>query len=832
MQYVFGDYTLDTQRYELWGVQGAIPLGRQEFRVLAALLDHADQLVTRQELFDRLWPGLTVSDAALERCIARIRRVLGDTGQHQRCIKTVHGVGYRFMASVAVAPATGLQPPVAWHAHRAPPAPLSVLPPLPHVQPATGPSAAATPSQAVGLPCPQCYTVNRAMWQFCATCGHELWRPCPQCGFSNGPRERFYGGCGHEVATVAPVTTGTRGGPPRAYTPAHRASKVHAGQQAFLGERKLVTVMVAGVQGLRELVQAGDPDEVDALLNRGFTLAVAEVHRVEGFVTQVAGDGFIAIFGAPLACEDHVVRALHAALGLQRAFAAYAAELQQTYHVSLTLRLGVHTGPLVVSAISDDLQLFYTTPGVTFRIATGLQHLAQDGTIAVSQAVQQQAAGFFQFAALGLQTFPDVAEPVSAYACTGPAAVASRLEAALARHYTPFHGRTQELALLETCWTRVCRSEGQVVCLLGEAGIGKSRLAYEFQQHLGGVVRRLTAQTLSYGQAMPYHALLPLLRTLLAVTPADTPEQQYQALHARLAAIAPTLAAETPLLAHVLGVPCAADQLPALTPEVQRRRVQQACLQVLTQLAATIPLCLLIEDGHWLDPSSHEFLALLVSSLARRPIMLLCTARPGFRHTWTDHTYFHQVAIARLPDVEVEALVSDILQPYDTSAALRALAHARARGNPFFVEELVRALREQGLLTLQGDVYALAAETHVTLPTSIQGIVQARLDRLPAAEKQVLQAASVIGPEVAFPLLYALVGGRRRCYAVTSCTCRRRSFSMRRMPYSFPPTFSPMLWCRRRPISRSCGTCGSSITGRLRRCSRNSFPTPWPCSPR
>ncbi len=310
--------------------------------------------------------------------------------------------------------------------------------------------------------------------------------------------------------------TTARTGPPRAYTPAHLAARILPGQQGLVGERKLVTVLAVSVEGLRALRQTHDLDEVDEVLNRGFAQLVAEVHRVEGFVAQVAGRHVTALFGAPGACEDQVLRALHAALGIQRVFASFAAELCQTHGVELGLRLGVHTGPVVVRGISPDLQLAYTASGATMEVASELQQWSQEGAIVVSEAVQQQAAGFFRCTALGVHTLPEVPEPMQVYTCEGVGSVTSRLERARGRGRTAFYGRIQELALLEACWRRVDRGMGQVVCLVRKAGIGKSRLAYECQQTLGAA-RWLTIQAFSYGQAMPYQAVIPLLRTVFGV---------------------------------------------------------------------------------------------------------------------------------------------------------------------------------------------------------------------------------------------------------------------------------------------------------------------------
>ena len=296
---------------------------------------------------------------------------------------------------------------------------------------------------------------------------------------------------------------------------------------------------------------------------------------------------------------------------------------------------------------------------------------------------------------------------------------------------------------------------GQVVCLVGEAGIGKSRLAYECQ-HTLGAARWLTVQALSYAQTMPYQAVIPLLRTVFGVMETADPAHQHQAIQTRLAALTPSLTEDAPLLARLLGVPLAPEALPALSPEAQRRRLQQACLQGLMQQAADSPLGLLVEDGHWLDPSSLELLDLLVASLARRAIVVVCTARPGFQPGWSAYAHFHQVAVEPLAVEETDAMVHDLLRPYAASAGLRALIWERTRGNPFFVEELVRAMQAHGLHTVHDGVYEVTENPQRMLPVSIQGVVQARLDELPPEDKRLVQVAAVIGPEVPLPLLQAL----------------------------------------------------------------------------
>jgi hypothetical protein len=389
-----------------------------------------------------------------------------------------------------------------------------------------------------------------------------------------------------------------------------------------------------------------------------------EVQRLEGYVTQCLGDHLIALFGVPMAQEDHVVRALHAALGIQRALAAYANELRRTRAMVLDLGVGVHAGTVVMGPLGTDAYPHTTAPGFTVYFAERLQMLAAGGVICVSEVAQRQAAGFFRFADRGVCTMPEIAQPVRVYACTGVAQVVSRLAAFLYRHLSTFLGRERDMDLLSTFWASARRGQGQVVVLFGEAGVGKSRLAYEFQRTVTEG-RKLHTQTYSYGQSMSYHAVIPLLRALLGLSGYATPQQQRQRLHACLAAAQPPLVADEPLLAHLLGILLEPDELPALPPEEHKWRLQHACLQVMLQHAAEQPLCLLIEDLHWLDHSSQELLDLLVASLAGQPVLVLGTARPGFRSTWDNHTYFHRVTVAALSDAHTDTFIHNYFRPYD-----------------------------------------------------------------------------------------------------------------------------------------------------------------------
>jgi class 3 adenylate cyclase/tetratricopeptide (TPR) repeat protein len=540
------------------------------------------------------------------------------------------------------------------------------------------------------------------------------------------------------VHTSAPATAPEPASPlastPPSVTAMPGAPPLPAPQPDVPGERKHVTVLVAGLKGVTALAQMLDAEVLYELLQRAATVMRQEVQRLEGYVTQCTGEHLIALFGAPVAQEDHVMRALHAALGIQRAFAALAEDLQRARAMRLDLGLGVHAGTVVMRPLGAEARADVIAPSLPIYLAERLQVVATGATICVSEAVWHQAVGFFHFEDRGLCPLPEITQPVRVYACTGVPQAASRLEAFLHRQRSLFLGRERAMEQLGTFWARACRGQGQVVVLFGEAGVGKSRLAYEFQRtlHEG---RTLHAQTLSYGQSISYHAIIPLLRTLVELTDQDTPQQQRERIRACLVTAQPAVAADEPLLAHLLGIPLTPDQLPTFPPEEQKRRLQSVCLQVILQCVAKQPLCLLMEDLHWLDNSSQELLDLLVMSLPRQPVLLLGTARPGFRETWADRTYFHRLTVEPLSDAHIETFIHNSLQPYTASAALRAFIRDRAAGNPFFVEELLRTLQEREMLVLQDGVSGLPPHRQLDMPSSIQGVLAARIDRLPPEAK-------------------------------------------------------------------------------------------------
>jgi class 3 adenylate cyclase len=540
----------------------------------------------------------------------------------------------------------------------------------------------------------------------------------------------------------------------RSYTPSHLANTILTSRSALTGERKHVTVLFADLEDSTALAQAVDPEVLHDVLDGVFEIMLAEVHRLEGTINQFTGDGIMALFGAPIAHEDHAIRALHAALGMQRAFAAYAGHLRRTRGIAVALRIGLHAGPVVVGKIGNDLRMDYTAQGVTTHLAARLQQLAGAGTIYLSETVQQQAAGFFRFDNLGAFALQGITAPVRVYACMGLSQTTSRLAASLQRGWSVFVGREQELTLLHALWSKACSGQGQVVYLLGEPGVGKSRLIHEFRRTMTAA-NTLEVQALPYRRSIPYAAFLPLLRSFLGLTSSTEPWQRQQ-LCTRLATIDAACVHAAPLLADLLGLPLEADQ-PAPVAPAEQRCLQHLCRQMIVQYAAAKPFCLLIEDAQWLDSGSQELLDMLVAGLARQSVLLLCTVRPDYWHAWGEQGYVHELTVAPLSGDYTDVFVHHWCWPHNASPALKALIRQRTEGNPFFIEEMLRALQEHHRLAIQNGEYVVCGDD-VELPTSVQGVLAACIDRLEADLKEVVQVGAVIGQEFPLWLLEAVLG--------------------------------------------------------------------------
>jgi class 3 adenylate cyclase/tetratricopeptide (TPR) repeat protein len=561
-----------------------------------------------------------------------------------------------------------------------------------------------------------------------------------------------------ETAPVAAAPAETPVWAPLTYTPPYLAEKILTSRSALEGERKLVTVLFADLKGSMELLAERDPEDARQLLDPVLERMMAAVHRYEGTVNQVMGDGIMALFGAPIAHEDHAVRACYAALRMQETVKHYAAEVQRTQGVPIHIRIGLNAGEVVVRAIGSDLHMDYTAVGQTTHLAARMEQMAMPGSTLITAAVLALAEGFIAVKPLGPVPVKGLAAPVEVYEVVDVGPVRTRLQAAMARGLTRFVGRAPELDTLQQALARAGSGHGQVVALVGEAGVGKSRLVYEFlhAQHTQGWLT-LASSSVSYGKATPYLPVLDLLKGYCGIDSRDDPRRRREKVVGKVLGLDEALRPTLPAILALLEVPVDEPQWQALDPPQRRQRTLDALKRLLLRESQVQPLLLVFEDLHWIDTETQALLDSLVESLPTAQLLLLVNYRPEYQHGWGSKTYYTQVRLDPLPPVSAQALLQALLGDDASLVPLTPLLIARTEGNPFFLEESVRTLVETGLLVGKPGAYRLAQPLDTLhVPATVQAVLAARIDRLPPEDKRLLQTAAVIGTEVPLPVLQAI----------------------------------------------------------------------------
>jgi class 3 adenylate cyclase/tetratricopeptide (TPR) repeat protein len=564
--------------------------------------------------------------------------------------------------------------------------------------------------------------------------------------------------------TVAPsaaldVTPAPRAAP-LAYTPQHLAAKILTSRSALEGERKQVTVLFADVAGFTTLAEQLDPEVVHEIINRCFAGITAEVHRFEGMINQYTGDGVMALFGAPLAHEDSPRRAVHAALGIQRAIRAVAQALQAERGLSLQMRIGINTGLVVVGKIGDDLRMDYTAVGDTTNLAARLQQMAQPGSVLISAATQQRVAGFFDTRDLGELSVKGRA-PVQAFEVLGPRSHRTRFAVAVERGLTPLVGRERELATLRERFREVQAGRGQVVSIAGEAGLGKSRLVLEFRRALAQaseVVTWLEGHCISFGQASPFLPLIEQLRENFQIDEVDGEPEIIAKVEQGMRRMG-ELEASIPAIRYLLSVDPGDPAFAALDGAARRRHLFAALRALSLRGARLRPLVLVVEDLHWIDTSSEEFLTFLLDAVAGVPLLLLVTYRIGYTPPFGSRSFSTTLTLHSFSETETLTMAGQVLGTAQFPVELQTALMDKAEGVPLFIEEVTKTLLDLGVLQRDNGGYRLVkrlGEVHV--PDTIQGIIMARLDRLGDDGKRTVQLASVIGRQFLVRLLARVAG--------------------------------------------------------------------------
>ena len=616
------------------------------------------------------------------------------------------------------------------------------------------------------MKCPRCQQDNPIHARFCLGCGAQLTLACGACGAELPGGARFCLQCGESV--TAGTAALRRSPAPESYTPKHLAEKILTSKAALEGERKQVTVLFADLRGSMQLLADRDPEEARKLLDPVLERMMEAVHRFEGTVNQVMGDGIMALFGAPLAHEDHAVRACYAALRMQESVKKYAEEVRRSHAAVVKIRVGLNSGEVVVRAIGSDLHMDYTAVGQTTHLAARMEQLADPGAIVITPDTLSLAEGYVEVKSLGPVPVKGLAGAVEVYEVTGAGAARTRLQAAARRGLTRFVGRDPELEQLRRAVDQARQGRGQVAAIVGDPGVGKSRLTFELT-HSHRVEGWLVLETgaSSHGKATSYLPLSTLLRSYFKLGERDTYEDIRSRISARLSDLRVTLWPAAPAFEALLGVPVENARWQGLEPRQRRQHTFETLRHLILRESQIQPLLLLLEDLHWIDAETQAWLDGLVDGLPAARLLVLVTYRPEYQHSWGNRTYYTQLRVDPLPHDGAEELLQALLGTDAELASLRTLLIQRTDGNPFFLEESVRTLVETKALVGERRAYRLVkALDSVQVPATVQAILASRIDRLPATEKQLLQSAAVIGKDVPFVLLHAVTdeteGGVRR----------------------------------------------------------------------
>ncbi len=611
------------------------------------------------------------------------------------------------------------------------------------------------------MTCTACGHTNPERTKFCLECGTPVAPRCASCGSNLPPAAKFCGECGAPAAGVALAQPGTSAPPrdPRAYTPKHLADKILQSKSALEGERKQVTVLFADVKGSLELAEQLDPEEWHRILERFFQILTEGVHRFEGTVNQYTGDGIMALFGAPIAHEDHAQRACYAALHLRDAIARYATELKRVHGVGFSTRMGLNSGEVVVGKIGDDLRMDYTAQGHTVGLAQRMESLAEPNTCYLSAATAGLVAGYFELADLGAFRVKGASEAVGVFELRGGGALRTRFDVSRARGLSRFVGRDADMQTLEAALAQAQAGNGQVVGIVAEAGTGKSRLCFEFLERCRARGATLqVGRAVAHGKNIPFLPMLEAFRSYFDIADDDSDRVVREKIAGRLLLTDESFRELLPVVFEFFGVTDPQRPVPRMDPEAKQRHLFAVLRKELREGEVASRLVTLIEDLHWMDAGSDGFLEQWVDAIAGSRALLLLNFRPEYHAAWMSKSYYRQIPLAPLGPEAVRALLDDLLGRDASIDGLARAIHARTGGNPFFTEEVVQSLIESGALEGARGSYRLVTPIErLQVPPTVHALLAARIDRLGEREKHVLQAAAVIGKDFSEPILRSVV---------------------------------------------------------------------------
>jgi len=615
------------------------------------------------------------------------------------------------------------------------------------------------------MKCSKCQFENPEGMTFCGQCGAKLERVCPSCNFSNPPQFKFCGKCGSDLIIASArafkeLSFDEKLTKIQKYLPKGLTEKILSQRDRIEGERKQVTVMFCDMEGFTPMSELLGIEEAYSVMDQVYEILIHKVHDYEGTVNEMTGDGIMALFGAPVALEDAPQRAIRSSLAIHREMAKFSDQLRQETKSALPvkMRIGIHTGPVVVGTVGNDLRVEFKAVGDTVNLASRMEGQAQPGTTYITEDTFKLTEGLFRFEGLGQRMIKGKQEPVNVYRAIAPSTMRTRFDVSAERGLTPLAGRERELELLFDGLERSKAGRGQAFSIMAEAGIGKSRLLYEFRKAVAYEdVTFLEGRCLSYSRGVAYHPIIDTLKATFDIHEGDGDLEIRAKLKKGLKMLGADEASTLPYLLELLAVKDSGiDEIP-MSPDAKKNRIMEAFKQIVLKGSEIRPLILAYEDLHWIDKSSEELLKYVLESIPGARVLLIFTYRPEFVHTWGAKSYHSQVNLNRLSNRESLMMVSHLLGTEKLDKNLEEFILEKTEGVPFFIEELIKSLKDLKIIERENNRYRITRDVkEVTIPATIQDIIMARVDSLPEETKSLLQKVSVVGRESSYDLIKRL----------------------------------------------------------------------------
>jgi class 3 adenylate cyclase/tetratricopeptide (TPR) repeat protein len=612
------------------------------------------------------------------------------------------------------------------------------------------------------MQCPKCQFENREGVKFCEECGAKFELECPACKASIPIGRKFCGECGHNFS-ISPeplakeLSFDEKLTKIQKYLPKGLTEKILSQKDRIEGERKQVTVLFCDMVGFTTLSERIGPDGAYEIMDKIYEILIHKVHDYEGTVNEMTGDGVMALFGAPIAMEDASQRAIRSALGIHQEVAKFNDRMKEKKIEipRLRMRIGIHTGPVVVGTLGNDLRVEFKAVGDTVNTASRMEGLAEPGAIYVSEETYKLSEGLFQFESLGEKKVKGKETPIKIFRVLGPSNQRTRFDVSTERGLTPFVGRERELELLIDGFERSRSGRGQALSITGEAGLGKSRLLYEFRKAIANEdVTFFEGKCLSYSRNVAYHPVIDILKSNFLITESDSDAEITKKVKSDLKTLEVDEASTLPYLMELLSVRQRIEAERSVTPEIMKDRIIEGLTRILIKGSQRRPVILAIEDLHWIDKSSEEAFKALLDTISGARVFIIFTYRPEFVHTWGGKSYHSQVNLNRLSNRQSLAMATNILGCADNDHTLEDLILEKTEGVPFFIEEFIKSLMSLKIIEITDNTCRIADDHQkLTIPATIHDVIMTRIDSLPDGSKEVLQTGSVIEREFSYDLI-------------------------------------------------------------------------------